>query len=377
MRYLLVLGFIFSVVTQAQERTKYGIQTQMSGFIHNNEYFNNIADGYTIIGNQIQPELKIQPHSDLEIHIGAYALYYAGAEKYNKILPTFQLKYRQNKSVFEMGTLSNPNAHNVLPMMLNPESLLDERQVEYGIQWTYKHVKLPVNLWLNWETMIEQGDANHEEFVVGLNTSYQWVAKNKWTITTPLQNLFYHHGGQVNTDLVAPRYTYTIRNTAIGLDIEYNTSNKLTLQWEGFYLQYANSSKETHPFYEGQALYSMLHANYKNWHAGVGYWNGNSFISPRGEDIFQSYSRRTDIHYENGILQPVYNGHTEKERSLWLAQLSYQKELIPHLNFHIYSHAFFQPYESYPENDPEHIVNQRFDYNIGLKLTYQGFLSLK
>jgi hypothetical protein len=73
-----------------------------------------------------------------------------------------------------------------------------------------------LDAWFNWETFIQKGDAKHEELVAGITLDYLLVNQPKWQLKIPVQNLFYHHGGQVNTDLLEPRNTYTMWHKAIG-----------------------------------------------------------------------------------------------------------------------------------------------------------------
>lgn len=347
-------------------------------FNKNNEYFNLIADGYTILGTQLHPKISYKPHPQFQLELGVFGLYNFGNEAYSKIIPTFSLDYKLWKLDMTVGTLHNENLHQLIAPFMTDETLLDERRLENGSQLRYQSDRLHLDAWLNWETFIKKGDAKHEELVAGMTLDYLLVNQSKWQLRIPVQNLFYHHGGQVNTDLLEPRNTYTMWHKAIGLDVQYAMTSTHSLQFKTYFLHHQSTSiPQDLLFTKGTGLLSELAYQLKHLTLGIGYWKGHDFVSPSGDDMFQSVSQKTDLHYLDGILQPYYVGHTEPDRSLFLGKLSYKKELYPDLFVATEVNLFYQNEASQLAIDTENKVDNLWDYNYSVKVRYSGLLKIK
>ncbi len=165
---------------------------------------------------------------------------------------------------------------------------------------------------------------------------------------------------------------------AIGLDAKYAMTSTQSLQFKTYFLHHQSTSiPQDLLFTKGTGLLSELAYQLKHLTIGIGYWKGHDFVSPRGDDIFQSVSQKTDLHYIDGILQPYYAGHTEPDRSLFLGKLSYKKELYPDLFVATEVNLFYQNSASQLEVDPENKVANLLDYNYSVKVRYSGLLKIK
>lgn len=347
-------------------------------FVKNNEYFNNIADGYILIGSQLHPKLAFYPHPNAKLELGIFGLTYSGFDGYQEIIPTFSFTYSLKNADLILGTLQNDKSHNLIAPLMAPESLLDERRIENGIQYIFTKNRFKIDTWINWEHFIFKADTQNEEFIMGISAHYTILKNGKIEITIPIQNLFYHRGGQINTDLVDDRKVFTMRNTALGIKLKHQLSLYQNIHFSSYYLQHQSTSiPEEFVYDSGDGFITNLDYHYKNWSLGIGYWYGDEFVSPRGDDMFQSVSVKTDIHYENGTLQEVYTHHTEPERSLFLGKLSYKKEILPDINLEFKVHTYFQNYSSNPTPlKPSNLVEQQFDYSLGLNISYHGDFKL-
>lgn len=347
-------------------------------FVKNNEYFNNIADGYILIGAQLHPKLAFYPHPKAKLEIGVFGLTYSGLDGYQEAIPTFSFTYTLKNADLILGTLRNEDSHKLIAPLMTSESLLDKRRIENGIQYVFSKNKFEVDTWINWEHFIFKGATQNEEFVMGLSAQYNLLDKQKWQIDLPLQNLFYHRGGQINTDEIDDRNVFTIRHTAVGIQLKHQLRSDQNIEFSSFLMQHQSTSNpEEFIFDSGNGFLSNIDYQYKNWKLGIGYWVGDQFVSPRGDDMFQSVSVKTDIHYENSILQEVYAHHTESKRSLFLGEISYQKELVPNINLRFKFNSYFQNYASNPTplENANLVVNQ-FDYSLALSIFYHGYFNL-
>jgi len=348
-------------------------------FNKNNEYYNNIADGYTLIGTQIHPKIIYKPSLDIQLELGVFTLFYAGTEKYNKVIPTFSLDYNMGNIKMTAGTLHNESLHNLIAPLMTSETILTERRLENGSQMRYNSDKFNLDAWLNWETFIFKGESKHEEIMIGLSADYKLLDRNKWELIIPLQNLFYHHGGQINTDFLIERNTFTMRHTALGVDIGYAFSEEKKLRFNSFYIDYQSTpNHDQYKFLKGIGILNELDFQYKHFKLGLGYWMGDKFVSPRGDDMFQSASKKTDIHYIDGVLQPFYSNHTEPKRTLFFGKLNYKNEILPDLFVSTELNVYYQNYSSNPTpNDVENEVKKRFDYSSFVKIKYSGLIKIK
>lgn len=65
------------------------------GFLRHKAFDNNIADGYSLLGYQINPYLAWQPGARFRIDAGIYILRDFGANGFRQISPTFSFTYQE------------------------------------------------------------------------------------------------------------------------------------------------------------------------------------------------------------------------------------------------------------------------------------------
>ena len=69
-------------------------------FVKNNEYYNPIIEGYTLMGYFIQPELVYAPSKKVRLQLGTHILSYAGADKISKVKLVFSTTYNFSENTF-------------------------------------------------------------------------------------------------------------------------------------------------------------------------------------------------------------------------------------------------------------------------------------
>ena len=72
-----------------------GLVWMLLGFSKNNEYFNDIADGYTLFGYHLNPKLVYFPAEFIRIEAGALLWKDFGTNNYNQVRPTFTIKLQK------------------------------------------------------------------------------------------------------------------------------------------------------------------------------------------------------------------------------------------------------------------------------------------
>lgn len=374
---ILLLYFHTFFAQQDSIAPQLNLQIDNLNFLKDNEYFNNIVEGYTLIGSQLHPKLVYRAHPDLSLELGVFALQYYAQKSHYTVIPTFTIHYKTEHNEMIFGALRNENTHNLIAPLLHEETILDQRKVEWGTQNKWHTPHFDLETWINWETFIFKKDTLHEEMSVGLNSSWKLLQRKNWKINIPLQGMAYHHGGQYNIDN-GKRRIYTTFNVAIGVEQTYFL-NKNRVSWDSYFLQYkAFNQTEDLRFQAGIGLLNEWTYQTNHFKFKAGYWFGNQYYTPHGNPMFQSQSVRTNIHYQNGVEIPIYTYHTEPKRSLWLTEISFQKELIPKLHLKLALNTYYQNYYSNPRpTDNEFAINRQFDFSTTTMLSYSFDTLLK
>lgn len=301
MRKILVCFLILSI-------TAYNIQGQSDGdikapsgdlsiriksmnFVVDNEFFNPVVEGYTLLGFFFQPELVYTPTSNISLRAGIHLLKYYGTEKFSRIRPVFSTTLNfTDKTFLTLGTLSGCDKHHFFDPHFHSERLYDE-YVEDGIQFTSINDHFFTDTWVSWENYIFKGDSTREQFTLGESFRYSSSPIADFIgIEVPLQFQLKHFGGQISD---YPQHVESFINLVAGLRVNCDLAGKRFGQAGLEYLQFINKSREgdsiagiTH----GHASWIRLHYSYKAFRLETGYWRAHDFYAPNGNPIYGSVS---------------------------------------------------------------------------------------
>ena len=289
------------------------------GFFKDNEYFNKIADGYTLFGYQLNPSLQYYASEKIRIEAGALLLKDFGNNQYKLIQPTFTATFTTGNHTLLFGTLyGNLNFGYIEPLWDFERQLTTP--VQNGIQYIYKGNKVDLQTWVDWQVMQYEFDTKQEEIAGGFTGSIRgfWFKRNLFSF--PVQFTAKHKGGQIDVN-DAPLTTLFNGTTGfvITKDIEkwpdtasfpVNTFVK-ELYTKNYFVAYKDHSF-THqlPFQSGYGLYLNAGADTRWANFMLSYWHGNGFISEFGGKLYQSAS--TTVHHPN---------YTEKKRELLMLRV--------------------------------------------------------
>ena len=268
-------------------------------FLKNNEYFNEMENGFTFIGFMLQPKLEYYPSSNTRIDFGLHLLKYSGKDEFTKILPVFSFRYKPtNNLTFIAGSLSGTVNHN----LIEPISQFDRyyfENVENGLQILYDSRFIKSDIWLNWEDFLPQDEAKKEQFSVGGNVNvYLSDPKGSNVIYIPLQALIFHRGGQYEKDSIPLQ---SIENSASGIAFEHKMNGKIFKAFgtKNYFCTFNDlSGKKQYKYMQGWGEYSNIFLNSKYFNLMLGYWYGEYFIAPEGEQLFLSNSLKYKDYYE-------------------------------------------------------------------------------
>jgi hypothetical protein len=322
-----------------------------NSYFKNNEFFDQIVDGYTLFGFQFLPFLSYQPHPNLRIKAGAYFRQDFGNNKFSEVKPVFTVHYHKNRFNLLFGTLQGNVNHRLIDPLYDFERVITNR-LENGIQFLWNGRISRLDIWVDWEKMIYKNSPYQERIAGGLNYSIRAVASERFQLRFPLQATINHRGGQIDT-LNAPIFTFV--NGTSGIEGNVYGKNRSSFGFSFYYLIH----KELSPVIQSASrtgngiLGSLIYSNHF-LNITASYWKGNKFISQRGAKIYQSISDRTST-----------PGLFVEDRELLFIRFFKDFNLANNLSIT----ARFEP--SYDFNE------SKLEYSYGLYINYkQDFLLL-
>lgn len=303
------------------------MQVQALGFLKNNEYFNKIADGYTLFGYQLNPKLSYQPTENLVIEAGALLWKDFGASGYEDILPTFTIKVQRQNWQLLFGTLEGNLNHGYIEPLYDFERLILNR-LENGIQYKLQTSRFRVDAWADWVNMLYRGENELEQVNGGAAMAILLLGQEGRTnltdslyLTLPVQFTAQHKGGQIDASELP---LTTVANAAIGLELEKKYSRRVLhrLYTKNYVVGFKDFSNELQlPYEQGHGLYFNIGADTKYQDVMLSYWRGDGYISELGGKLYQSASTT--------FKHPDY---LEEERELLILRLMKDIELVENLN---------------------------------------------
>lgn len=262
------------------------------GFSKNNEYSNQIADGYTLFGNQLITNVVYHPTKNIRLAGGVFLWQDFGNRKLSQIQPYFQFKYKKNAFSLIFGNLEGNLTHGLIEPLFDFEKVM-LRPLENGFQVKFDKKKVQVDIWADWVTMIYNYSPFREQINGGMSLDFIISDGEKIHFSIPVQFTGYHLGGQIDaTDLPV----VTSFNGSLGFklaSVEKKQGFIHQLSMENHLVLYTDYSFSFEPVYDkGAGIYLnlMLKSHLGEWQ--FSYWNGNKFTSPLGGALYSSESKQ-------------------------------------------------------------------------------------
>lgn len=301
-------------------------------FFRNNEYKGELVKGYTLPGFWFVPTFSYQPLATLKLEAGAYLLRYWGSNIYPSMaygqfhgiveeegqkgfhaLPFFRVRYMPFPGFsLVLGNIYGQNNHALIEPLYNKEMMMTA-DPETGVQILYNSRYLNLDTWVNWERFIFQNAKIQEEFVFGissrikgnnpleLNASESLKNTAKVHFYLPLQLLFKHMGGEINTAAVS-REVRTWLNASVGAGIDIKMPFRFFsgMNLEADWVYYAQQKGTLMPFDKGYGFYGRMTADIYKFRLYAGYWQCHDFISILGNPLFGAASTfKSGLTYKN------------------------------------------------------------------------------
>lgn len=260
-------------------------------FFKDNEYFNAIADGYTLFGTQLNPQLAYNPTANLRLEGGVFLWKDFGTPRLRQVRPTFRATYTKGPHEIMLGNIRPHLNHGYIEPLFNFERVL-LKPLEEGLQYRYRGARLALlDVWVDWQRQQYRNSSFQEEIAGGLSAMVRLTPEGSPVLLTlPVQFTATHRGGQIDT-VDQPLQTYF--NGATGLEARYQlpgraTALRLQAYGVGFY---DKSFTYELPYKRGAGLYLNATAETRFLNVMLSYWQGQRFLSPLGGDLYQAASR--------------------------------------------------------------------------------------
>lgn len=300
MRYLfsLIIIFLFTGFIQAQEISDKNdlseslyLKLTNFNFIKNNEYFNPLTEGYSLIGYFIQPSLIYRPTDKLAIQLGTHILNYAGSDKKIKPQMVFSTTYNiaRNTSL-TLGTLNGSDKHRLSDPHFDKERVY-KFYTENGLEFITKNNNLFNDTWISWEHFIFKGDTTREVFTAGESFNYSSpFFSETFNIEFPVQIQFKHYGGQISN---YSGHVITYFNMSAGARFNIKLADgrfgMASAEYDRFIFKELTSKGDI-GIRNGTGNWFKVIYKYKSLGISSAYWRSTDFFAPNGNPIYSSVS---------------------------------------------------------------------------------------
>ncbi len=268
-----------------------GLSIRSISFIRNNEYFNPITEGYTLLGFFFRPELVYTPTHKVTLRAGTHLLNYWGTENFAQVRPIFSVSLTVSKNtILTLGSLSGSDKHRLYDPHFSSERLYNE-YAEDGFQLLTSGEHIFNDMWLSWENFIFKGDSTRE--IIAFGESFRYTSSqitDFMNLEIPVQVQLKHYGGQISN---YPEPVETFFNLAAGIKLNFKIAQERFGRVSAEYQQFINrefNGESTSGISSGRASWATLSYSIKTISAGVSYWKSHDFYAPNGNAIYSSIS---------------------------------------------------------------------------------------
>lgn len=279
-------------------------------FFKDNEYFNDIVQGYTLSGTQLNPQLVYYPTKELRLEAGVFLWKDFGNPTLQQVRPTYRATWTHGSSQFIFGNIKANLSHGYIEPLLDFERVI-LKPLEEGVQYRLNTKRVFLDAWVDWLKQEYPGSSYQEQIAGGLSSSFRVTGDNsRISLSIPFQFTARHFGGQIDT-LHAP--IQTLFNYASGVVARLPLNGRVVqaVRLNAYGLLYTDRSGfERLPFTQGNGLYLNGTVETRYLDVMLSYWQGNKFYAPLGGNYYQSIASRYGT-----------PGYTDAERRLLLVRL--------------------------------------------------------
>ncbi len=319
-------------------------------FFNNNEFFNPLQEGYTLIGGFLHPEVIYLINPKLSLSAGLHIRKFYGDNELVHFEPLFTIKYRINNDlIVSMGSFDGGQNHRLPETIFAFENHFS-KFVENGILIDVHKKYIETQAWLNWETFIEPGDPFREVFTAGIMNRIKVYQNESVNVEIPVIILAHHSGGQINN---SPLPVESLFNLCEGIKVNFKSDNSIFQKISPYAEFLIHHSLGDYSTGSGLANQFTLGVEMKRFEVNTGFFLGHDFNSFYGLPLYRSYS-------ETGYHQYSLGG-----KSKMLSFKTGYKVKMANSAF------LFLRFEGY-----YNFQFQKFDYTYGIHFQVNDFIGL-
>ena len=322
----------------------------------NNEYSNPIADGFTLFGYQLNPQLGYQITKNLSIEGGIFLVKDFGNKNFTTVSPTFSLRYYRNNFKMIFGNLDGSLNHQLIEPLYNFERVINDR-LENGAQFTLNKKFFDFDVWINWLNMEYKSGNSQEKIMSGLNMNVLKLKKGNWDFRVPFQATVIHLGGQIDT---LQRGSHTDINWAAGIVLNYKTNATYVknIYLDARYVFRANNYFQGPITIQTSGDGFLGNIGFKGMYKTdllFSFWYCDNFYNELGGDLYSSKSRTV-----------AYSSYyVERIRELLIVRLTKKVEVAKGINVTLRAEPYYD------------FRNTKFEYSYGFYISLDERIWIK
>ncbi|MBL7916900.1 MAG: hypothetical protein JNM96_00790 [Bacteroidia bacterium] len=322
-------------------------------YFKNNEYFGPIADGYTLFGTQLNPQVGVQISKNVSLEAGIFLQKDFGNKEFELVLPTFSFRYEKDKFKMIFGNIDGSLNHQLIEPVYNFERVITNR-LENGAQFLYNHKYFDFDTWVDWQSMIYKYSNKKEQLWGGLIGNVLKLGSDSMQIRIPVQFTAKHVGGQIDT-AKGPSYTNVTFNSGIAFSKKFHSKILSEVYFDARYLAKRTNSFDT-TLVPNVGTGVMLNAGLNIFKTDVmlSYWSGNHFNTDFGGYLYASESSTVR-----------FAGTYQNQRNLLILRITKTFPLAKNVSISL---------RAEPNYD---LGFGRFDYSYGLYININERIALK
>lgn len=273
-------------------RNKLFFGVENVNYLKNNEYFNKYYEGFTLLGYFLKPRFIYYPDSKVKIDAGVFLQKYSGINGFSEATPLFTFQYAPSQ-YFDMviGTIYGSYNHRLIEPLYQSDLYYREQQ-ENGLQLLFDFKRFRSDIWVSWEKFIFPGDPFQEKIFGGYSGNMFVLPEKpgkKLKIEIPIQATVLHRGGQIDA---SNQRMSTLVNYAAGVKAGLLLKKQVSLFMDAYFTGFNDlSPTKQFPYISGYGLLGDIGLKIRKFSFMAGYWQGENYISPKGEPLFQSFSQ--------------------------------------------------------------------------------------
>ncbi|AMJ67003.1 hypothetical protein [Hymenobacter sp. PAMC 26628] len=280
-------------------------------FFKDNEYFNDIVEGYTLFGTQLNPQLVYYPTKELRLEAGVFLWKDFGNPTLRQVRPTYRATWTHGPHQFIFGNIRANLNHGYIEPLFDFERVI-LKPLEEGLQYRLNSRRVALDVWVDWLKQEYPGSNYQEQIAGGLSSSFRLTRpESPVDVSVPFQFTARHHGGQIDT-LHAPIQTLFNYATGVVARVPLHGAVLQAVRLNAYAVAFDDHSFSNYrlPYQTGNGLYlnGTLETRYLD--VMLSYWQGHQFYAPLGGPYYQSIASRYGT-----------PGYTDAERRLLLVRL--------------------------------------------------------